>query len=106
MCVCVCVCPPEHQRVSLHVQVALAGQQVQSEEAVVAPTFTDLKVRRKLPNYVLGWITGGLMDHFHTVLIPTHTHDSITTQGNPIFSHTFGALGNSFSNRLIYLSLT
>lgn len=70
--------PPEDQCVSLHVQVALAGQKVQSEEAVVAPAFTNLKVRGKLPNDVLGWVTGGLMDHLHTVLIPTQNQDNVT----------------------------
>ena len=86
VCVCVCVCVfvslPEDQCVGLHVQIALAGQKVQSEEAVVAPTFTNLKVRGKLPNYVFGRVTGGLMDHLHTVLIPTQNQDSIITQGN------------------------
>lgn len=77
MCVCVCVSPPEDQRVGLHVQVALTGQKIQSEEAVVAPAFTDLKVRGKLTNDVLGWVTGGLMDHLHTVLIPTQNQGSI-----------------------------
>ncbi len=78
MCVCVFACSPEDQRVCLHVQVALTGQEVQSEEAVVAPALTNLKVRRKLSNYVFGWVTGGLMDHLHTVLIPTHNQDRIT----------------------------
>lgn len=65
-----CVNPPENQRVSLHIQVTLTGQKVQSEEAVVAPAFTHFEVRRKLPNDVLCGIAGGLMDHFHTVFIP------------------------------------
>lgn len=71
MCLYVFVSPPKDQCVGLHVQVALAGQKIQSEEAVVAPAFTNLKVRGKLTNDVLGWVTGGLMDHLHTVLIPT-----------------------------------
>lgn len=73
VCVCVCLCenPPENQCVSLHVQVSLAGQEVESEEAVVTPAFTDLKVRRKLTNDVFCWVTGRLMDHLYTVLIST-----------------------------------
>lgn len=64
------MCLPENQCVSLHVQVALTGQKVQPEEAVIAPAFTNLKVRGKLPNDVLGWVAGGLMHHFHTIFIP------------------------------------
>lgn len=66
----ICVNAPENQRVSLHVQVTFTGQKVQSEEAVVTPTFTNFKVRGKLPNDVLCRIAGGLMDHLHTVFIP------------------------------------
>lgn len=69
------VSSPKNQRVRLHVQVAFAGQQVQSEEPVVAPTFTNLKVGSKLPDDVLGRVTGGLMDHLNTVLIPEHIQD-------------------------------
>lgn len=76
---CVYVSPPEDQCVGLHVQVALAGQQVQSEEAVVAPAFTDLEVWGELTDDVLGGVTGGLMDHLHTVLIPAQRQDDITT---------------------------
>lgn len=66
--------PPENQRVSLHVQVTLAGEEVQPEKAVVAPAFTDLKVGGKLPNDVLGRVAGSLMNHFNTVLISAKIH--------------------------------
>ena len=78
----VCVSPPEDQSVRLHVEVALTGQKVQSEKAVVAPALPHLKVRGKLPNDVLSWVTGGLVDHLHTVLIPTQNQDNVTTAGN------------------------
>ena len=73
---------PEDQCVRLHVQVALAGQKVQSEEAVVAPAFTNLKVWGKLPNYVFGWVVGGLMDHLHSILVSAQNQDNITNQEN------------------------
>lgn len=64
-----CANPPENQGVRLHVEVALAGQEVQPEEAIVAPALAHLKVGGKLPDDVLGGVTGGLVDHLHTVLV-------------------------------------
>lgn len=63
--------PPEDQCVRLHVQVSLAGQEVQSEETVVAPAFSNLEVGGELPDDVLGGVAGGLVDHLHAVLVPT-----------------------------------
>ena len=52
------------------VQVALTAQKVQAEEAVVSPAFSHLKVRGKLPHNVLAGITGSLVYHLHSVLVP------------------------------------
>lgn len=76
-----CLSSPKDQRVGLHVQVALAGQQVQSEEAIVAPAFPNLEVRGKFTYDVLGRVAGGLVDHFNTVLIPAKIKNHVTYWG-------------------------
>ena len=60
------------QRVSAigRIQVTFAGQKVQAEEAIVAPTFPHFKVGGELTDDVLAGVPGSLMNHLHTVLVP------------------------------------
>lgn len=60
----------QHQGVMAGVQVALCGQKVQAEKAVVAPALPHLEVRGKLPNDVLAGVSRCLVDHLHPILIP------------------------------------
>lgn len=62
--------PPEDDGVVLAVQVALVGQQVQAEEAIVAPALPNLKIGGEFPDDVFGGVVGGLVNHFYTVFIP------------------------------------
>ena len=61
--------PPQNECVVLRVEVTLARQEVQSEEAVISPTLPDLEVGRKLPYDVLRGVSRCLVDHFNAVLV-------------------------------------
>lgn len=60
---------PENERVSLGVEVPLAGQQVEAEEPVVSPALAHLEVRRELAHDVLGRVTRHLVEHLHAVFV-------------------------------------
>ena len=52
------------------VQVAFAGQQVQTEEAIVAPALPHFKVGSKLADNVLAGVPRSLVNHLHAVFVP------------------------------------
>ena len=73
------------QGVRFSVEVSLTGQKVQSEETIVSPTFSNFKIRRKLPHDIFVGVSqwsiwfnavgtalalGILVDHFHAIFVP------------------------------------
>ena len=60
---------PQNQRVTLRIQIALTGEQVQAKEAIVAPALAHLKVARELPDNALGEVLALLVEHLDAVLV-------------------------------------
>ena len=54
-------------RVIISVKIALSIKKVDSIESVIAPTFTNLKLRSKLPDNLCPGIS--MVDHLDSVLI-------------------------------------
>ena len=59
----------QYQGIGFSVQVAFTGQEVKSEETVVAPAFPYLKIASKFSHYVFARVSACLVDHFYTVFI-------------------------------------
>ena len=50
---------PQKHRIIVLIEISFTSQKIEAKEAIVAPTFTDLKIRRKFPNDVLRRIADG-----------------------------------------------
>ena len=60
---------PEYERVALRIQIALAGQQIEAKESIVAPALAHLKVAGKLSHNAARQVLALLMQHFHAILV-------------------------------------
>ena len=65
----------EDEDVHRHEEVALAGEQIEAEETVVAPALADLKVGRELPHDVLARVARQVVHHLDAVLVPESGSD-------------------------------
>lgn len=69
---------PEYKRVGLGVEVPLAGEQVEPEEAVVPPALAHLEVGRELAHNVLVRVARHLVQHLHAILVPSLQFSQLT----------------------------